>query len=133
RAWVRLPPLATLLDGAREPRLPLADRFRQLVGVAEDRPRRALLHEREQLVHLLFLPRNRRGTAVAGDDRLVRLARGDEVHTVLGDHLVAPQHIAKPQNVEPEESRADQVFVAAPPAAAALHRWIVELALGLDR
>ena len=118
--------------GHHEILLPLRERRRQIVTVTVDRPRRALLHVLQQLVHVLFLPRNRGVAAIALDDRFVRLSGGNEVHAVLGDLLVRPQHILEAQHVEREEARPHQILVPEPPTRLRLQHGIVEFALGFD-
>src|SRR5437660_12221517 len=86
------PLLTTLLHATHEVLAPLVERGRELVAVTVHRPRRALLHEREELVHFLFFARNCGRAAIARHDRFIGLAGGDEVDAVLGDFLVAPPH-----------------------------------------
>src|SRR6267378_3536765 len=127
------PLLTALLDAARELLAPLVELRRELVAVAVHRPRRALLREGEQLVDFFLLAGNRGRTAGAVDNRLVRLAGGDEVHAVLGDFLVAPHEVLKAQHVEREEGRAHEVFAPEAPPGPALEQRILELLLRPDR
>src|SRR2546423_12438592 len=118
-AVLLFPLLAALLHARDEILLVLVEPRRELVAEAVDRPRRALLHECEDLVDLLLLAGNRRHAAVAIHDRLVRLAGGNEVHAVLGDLLVRPQHVLKAIDVEREEVQTDQILAATAPAGSA--------------
>src|SRR5258705_4573497 len=127
------PFLATLLHIAGELLAPLVEQRRELVAEAVHRPRRALLRERKPLVHSLLLARNRGRTTGAVDNRLVRLAGGDEVHAVLGDFLVAPHEVLKAQHVDREEGRAHEVFAPEAPPGPALEQRILELLLRPDR
>src|SRR6058998_1431111 len=96
------PLLLALLHLAREVLAVLVVRRRELGREAVDRPRRALLHEIEDVADFLLAGGNGRGATVAVHDRLVRLARGNEVHAVLRDLLVGPEHVLESEQVERE-------------------------------
>src|SRR5258708_38144814 len=118
-AFLLRPLLAALFHAAHKVLAVFVERRGELIAVAVNRPRGALLQKNEQLVHLLFLAWDGGRAAIAGDDRFVRLAGRNEVDAVPRDLLVTPQHVVKPQETEREKGRTHEELVPqAPPRLA---------------